>query len=72
MYRALQVVSCFCAGSFNTPEGMSLSFSSSLIPQLQMPSSEVPITLDQGVLLGMSCAWTAFHFLHTLKCSCVQ
>ncbi|KAJ1524523.1 hypothetical protein ONE63_011015 [Megalurothrips usitatus] len=47
-----QILSCVAAGTFNFCEGLSFSFSSSLIPQLQEPGSEIPVTLEQGVLLG--------------------
>jgi len=38
--------------SFNIPEGLALSYSSPLIPQLSKEDSDVKITLQQGVLLG--------------------
>ncbi|KAJ1527563.1 hypothetical protein ONE63_007529 [Megalurothrips usitatus] len=49
-----QILSCTSAGFFSFSEGLSLSYSSSLIPQLQEKDSDIPITLEQGVLLASS------------------
>ncbi|XP_034248386.1 facilitated trehalose transporter Tret1-like [Thrips palmi] len=49
-----QIMACLACGLFNFPEGLSLSYSSSLIPELQRPDSPIPITLNQGVLLASS------------------
>ncbi|XP_034251010.1 facilitated trehalose transporter Tret1-like [Thrips palmi] len=47
-----QILACLAAGMFNVPEGLTMAYSSSLIPELQEEGSEIPITLEQGVLLG--------------------
>ena len=48
----LQILAGFVANLPGLSAGLSFGFSAILIPQLQKPSSEIPITLEEGSWIG--------------------
>lgn len=49
----VQILACGAALTFVVCEGMALSYSSALIPALRHQDSDIPISENQGVLLGV-------------------
>lgn len=50
--KLLQILACLSAASFFFPSGFSLAFSAVLIPQLQQPFSDIPVTTEDISWIG--------------------